>query len=59
MARMVDAWALPAGFGPIAPLAPVSFGAGFIKVELPPQGVVVLKACPKALGGYSRYKRAP
>lgn len=39
--------------------APVSFGPGFITVELPPQGVVVLQPQPKALGGYSRYKRVP
>ncbi|MBT9488906.1 MAG: glycoside hydrolase family 13 protein [Rubrivivax sp.] len=37
----------------------VGFGPGFITVELPPQGVVVLQPRPKALGGYSRYKRVP
>ncbi len=39
--------------------APAGFGPGFITVELPPRGVVVLQPQPKALGGYSRYKRVP
>jgi len=39
--------------------APVSFGPGFITVEVPPRGVLVLQPQPKALGGYSRYKRVP
>jgi len=39
--------------------APMSFGPGFITVELPPQGVLVLQPRPKALGGYNRYKRVP
>ncbi len=38
---------------------PVSFGPGFITVEVPPRGVLVLQPQPKALGGYSRYKRVP
>jgi hypothetical protein len=38
---------------------PMSFGPGFITVEVPPQGVLVLQPQPKALGGYSRYKRVP
>ncbi len=38
---------------------PMSFGPGFITVEVPPQGVLVLKPQPKALGGYTRYKRVP
>ena len=43
-----------------AALAPApSFGPGFITVELPPQGVVVLQPQPRSLGGYSRYKRVP
>jgi glycosidase len=37
--------------------APMSFGPGFITVEVPPQGVLVLQPRPKALGGYNRYKR--
>ncbi len=38
---------------------PMSFGPGFITVEVPPMGVLVLQPRPKALGGYSRYKRVP
>ncbi len=50
---MVDVLQLvPAGM-------PMSFGPGFITVEVPPQGVLVLQPQPKALGGYSRYKRVP
>lgn len=47
------------GLVPPAALPPVSFGPGFITVSLPPRGVVVLQPKPKALGGYSRYKRVP
>jgi glycosidase len=39
--------------------APAGFGPGLITVEVPPQGVLVLQPQPKALGGYSRYKRVP
>ncbi len=45
--------------GLVSPAAPIGFGAGVITVELPPQGVLVLQPQPKALGGYSRYKRVP
>jgi glycosidase len=45
--------------GAVADAAPASFGPGFITVEVPPQGVLVLQPKPKALGGYSRYKRVP
>mgnify|MGYP001809744064 CR=1 FL=1 len=38
---------------------PMGFGPGFITVELPPRSAVVLQPQPKALGGYSRYKRVP
>jgi len=38
---------------------PMGFGPGFITVEVPPQGVLVLKPQPKQLGGYTRYKRVP
>jgi glycosidase len=43
----------------VSPAPAVGFGPGFITVELPPNGVVVLQPRPKALGGYSRYKRVP
>ncbi len=36
---------------------PASFGPGFVTVEVPARGVLVLQPQPKALGGYSRYKR--
>ncbi len=45
--------------GLVSALAPVYFGPGFITVDLPPRGVVVLQPRPKDLGGYSRYKRVP
>ncbi len=38
---------------------PMGFGPGLITVEVPPQGVLVLKPQPKQLGGYTRYKRVP
>jgi glycosidase len=44
----------PEGAAPVA-----SFGPGFIWIDVPPQTVMVLKPTPKALGGYSRYKRVP
>ncbi len=47
------------GLVPAAELVPMSFGPGFVTVTLPPRGVVVLQPQPKALGGYSRYKRVP
>jgi glycosidase len=40
-------------------LPPMSFGPGFVLVDLPPHSAVVLQPVPKALGGYSRYKRVP
>ena len=43
--------------GLVATPKPVSFGPGFITVEVPPRGVLVLQPKPKDLGGYSRYKR--
>ncbi len=45
--------------GLVAKPEPMSFGPGFITVEVPPQGVLVLQPQPKALGGYTRYKRVP
>jgi glycosidase len=36
-----------------------TFGAGVVTVEVPPRTVMLLKPAPKALGGYSRYKRVP
>ncbi|MFN9506474.1 MAG: alpha-amylase family glycosyl hydrolase [Rubrivivax sp.] len=45
--------------GLVPALPPAGFGPGFITVELPPHGVAVLQPQPKALGGYSRYKRVP
>ena len=41
------------------PATPASFGPGLITVELPPWSVQVLQPQPKALGGYTRYKRVP
>jgi len=41
--------------GPVA----AGFGPGFVTVDVPPRGVLVLAPRPKDLGGYSRYKRVP
>jgi glycosidase len=38
---------------------PAVFGAGVVTVTVPPEAVLVLKPEPRALGGYSRYKRVP
>jgi hypothetical protein len=43
---------LPPGSAPVA-----SFGPGLVTVDVPAHGVRVLAPAPKALGGYSRYKR--
>ena len=47
------------GLVPAAALPAMRFGPGFVTVELPPHGVVVLQPQPAALGGYNRYKRVP
>ena len=36
---------------------PLTLGAGFLTVELPPHGVLVLQPVRRELGGYDRYKR--
>ncbi|MBL8306657.1 MAG: glycoside hydrolase family 13 protein [Rubrivivax sp.] len=43
--------------GLVPDAAPAGFGPGVVTVEVPPQGVLVLRPQPKALGGYNRYKR--
>lgn len=46
------------GLVPAKPGAePPTIGAGFVSVEVPAHGVLVLKPEPRELGGYSRYKR--
>ena len=45
--------------GLVASPPPTSFGAGFVTVEVPPPGVLVLQPRPKERGGYNRYKRVP
>ena len=47
------------GLVPAASLPPMGVGPGFVTVELPPRGVVVLQPRPRELGGYDRYKRVP
>jgi glycosidase len=44
----------PPGAPPVAGIGP-----GLIEVNIPPRTVWVLQPVPKALGGYSRYKRVP
>jgi glycosidase len=58
-AFMMDDTPMVDVLGLVAKPAPMSFGPGFITVEVPPQGVLVLQPQPKALGGYTRYKRVP
>lgn len=58
-AHLMDDTPMVDVLGLVAAAAPASFGPGFITVELPPQGVLVLQPRPKSLGGYSRYKRVP
>jgi glycosidase len=58
-AHLMDDTPMVDVLGRVSPAPAVSFGPGFITVELPPQGVVVLQPQPKALGGYNRYKRVP
>ena len=41
----------PPGAAPVA-----GVGAGFITVEVPPHGVMVLQPMPRAQGGYNRYR---
>ncbi len=45
--------------GLVASPTPASFGAGFVTVEVPSRGVLVLQPRPKERGGYNRYKRVP
>ena len=37
--------------------APPTIGSGFVTVDVPAHGVLVLKPVPRELGGYNRYKR--
>jgi glycosidase len=58
-AHLMDDTPMVDVLGLVATLPPMGFGPGLITVELPPRSVVVLQPKPKALGGYSRYKRVP
>ena len=58
-AHLMDDTPMVDVLGLVASPKPVSFGPGFITVEVPPRGVLVLQPQPKALGGYNRYKRVP
>jgi glycosidase len=58
-AHLMDDTPMVDVLGLVANPATMSFGPGFVTVEVPPQGVLVLQPQPKALGGYSRYKRVP
>ena len=58
-AHLMDDTPMVDVLGLVKPTVVAGFGPGFMTVELPPQGVVVLQPQPKALGGYSRYKRVP
>ncbi len=37
--------------------APLTIGSGFITVDVPAHGVLVLQPVPREMGGYNRYKR--
>jgi glycosidase len=58
-AHLMDDTPMVDVLGLVKPAPVTGFGPGFITVELPPRGVVVLQPQPKELGGYSRYKRVP
>ena len=58
-AQLMDDTPMVDVLGLVAKPEPMSFGPGFITVQVPPQGVLVLQPQPKALGGYTRYKRVP
>ncbi|MGM9480587.1 alpha-amylase family glycosyl hydrolase [Roseateles sp. NT4] len=46
------------GLVPATPgAAPPTLGSGFVTVDVPAHGVLVLKPVPRELGGYNRYKR--
>ncbi|MFG6428338.1 glycoside hydrolase family 13 protein [Roseateles sp. LYH14W] len=46
------------GLVPAAPGAsPPTIGSGFVTVDVPAHGVLVLRPVPRELGGYNRYKR--
>lgn len=46
------------GLVPATPDAPPpTLGAGFVTVDVPARGVLVLRPVPRELGGYNRYKR--
>jgi glycosidase len=58
-AHLMDDTPMVDVLGLVPEAQPSGFGPGFLTVELPPHGVLVLQPQPKALGGYSRYKRVP
>ena len=58
-AQLMDDTPMVDVLGLVPSATPASFGPGFVTVELPPHGVLVLQPRPKALGGYNRYKRVP
>jgi glycosidase len=58
-AHLMDDTPMVDVLGSNAPPFTTGMGPGFVTVEVPPQGVLVLQPKPKALGGYSRYKRVP
>ena len=56
-AQLMDDTPMVDVLGLVPQALPASFGPGFVTIELPPRGVLVLQPQPKALGGYNRYKR--
>jgi hypothetical protein len=58
-AHLMDDTPMVDVLGLVSPPVVAGFGPGLITVEVPPHSVVVLQPRPKALDGYSRYKRVP
>ena len=56
-AHLMDGTPLVDLLGQVQPAPTISMGPGFITVELPPRGVLVLQPKPQPMGGYNRYKR--
>jgi glycosidase len=56
-AQLMDDTPMVDVLGLVPGSTPTSFGPGFVTVEVPAHGVLVLQPQPKALGGYNRYKR--
>jgi hypothetical protein len=58
-AHLMDDTPMVDVLGQVPKPVPVTFGPGFVVVDVPPKSVLVLQPKPKPLGGYNRNKRVP